>query len=470
MTGPVAGRDEAARVERLLAAHERVRRVIDVELVRLEPRRKDPAGKVAAARAFNAALDDPQQVFPSIQVAGTSGKGSVCALLAGALHAAGLRTGLHVSPYLQVFAEKTWIAGRYADPLLLERALDRLLPVAERFAADDACPASVHGLASLAASYVAFAEAGCEAAVIETGCGGRYDLVQGLRRAASVVTDLDLDHQHALGETLEEIAWHKAGIVEAGVPAVVQRGPGAEVVAAEAERVGAPVVWVDPEQVLAPRGDGWRLRTPTWGEAVLPLGPQAAFQRRNLAAAAMTLDRLAASGWPVQPEHLLEATRRRLLPGRCEVVQGEPRVILDGAHNPHKLRALVEAVAAAPRPIAAVYAATGARAPAPCLAALAPLAPTVFATELDLYGKRCVPASEVASAAAQLGLRAEAAGRPEGALARALASGAETVVVTGSIFLAGRLRGRWTRPEDVILQGSSWPEAGADVRSGRFRG
>ena len=446
--------------ERLLAAHERVRRVIDVDLVRLAPRRKDPAGKVAAALAFNAALGDPQRAFVSIQVAGTSGKGSVCALLAGALHAAGLRTGLHVSPYLQAFAEKTWIAGRYADPLQLERALDRLLPVAKRFAADPDGPASVHGMASLAASYLAFAEAECEVVVMETGCGGRFDLVQGLRRAASVVTDLALDHQQALGETLEQIAWHKAGIVEAGVPAVVIEGPGAAVVAAEAARVGAPWTGVEPARVLARANGEWTLRLPAWGEVALPL-ELAGYRLRNLALAAATLDRLAADGWPVAPEHLVAAARRRLLPGRCEVVQEGPRVILDGAHNPHKLTALAEALAdRAAAGVCVVYAATGARPPGPCLAALAPLAPRVVATELELYGKACVPAREAARAARALGLAAEAAPRPEDALARALASGAPTVVVTGSIFLAGRLRERWVPWRDVVVTGASWPRGG----------
>ncbi|MBM4371381.1 MAG: hypothetical protein FJ098_06980, partial [Deltaproteobacteria bacterium] len=96
-------------VQRYLAA----KRYVDEEVVRMEPRARDPAGKVATVRRFNGDLGDPQAAFDAIQVAGTSGKGSVCTFLAHGLRAAGLATGLHVSPYLQVATEKTWVAGRY---------------------------------------------------------------------------------------------------------------------------------------------------------------------------------------------------------------------------------------------------------------------------------------------------------------------------------------------------------------------
>ena len=154
-------------------------RYVDVDVVRLTPRDRTREGKMDAVRRFNATLGDPQATFDSIQVAGTSGKGSVCTFIAHALHAAGIATGLHVSPYLQVITEKTWCEGRYCGPGEFADAVDRVRPVAEEFRRWDGCPASVHGMASLAASCEVFRARGLDTVVMETGVGGRFDLVQG---------------------------------------------------------------------------------------------------------------------------------------------------------------------------------------------------------------------------------------------------------------------------------------------------
>ena len=432
-----------------LERYRRARDYVDVEIVRLTPRRKDPAGKVAAAHAFMAALGDPHRAFPAVQVAGTSGKGSVAALIAAACHEAGLRTGLHVTPYLQVFTEKTWIDGALLSGDGLADLLDRARPVVERFRSRDDLPASVHGLTSLALSHLAFAEAGVDLAVIETGVGGRYDLVQGLRRELSVITELGLDHVQTLGPTLEEIAHHKAGIIEADVPCVAVRGAGWDVLVREAEAVGAPLIGVDPEACY---DDSGALRLPTLGRVALPAGT-VGFGRRNAAVAGVALDALAARGHPLRAEHLARALTRRVLPGRRELLAGG-RVVLDGAHNPQKLAALLGSLDPAPRTV--VVGASGARVPDDLLAALAPRAARVIACATELYGKQVVPAAELAAAARRLGVEARAASSPEAALDAALGH-AEPVLVTGSFYMVGRLRSRWHPWEQVLLQQTSWP-------------
>lgn len=437
-----------------LAAYRELVDYVDRELVRLEPRRRDPAGKVAAALRFNAALGDPQARYPAIQVAGTSGKGSTCWLLAHALHAAGLRTGLHVSPYLQSFTEKTWIDGRYVAPSALSGALARVRPVSEAFRAEDDLPASVHGLTSLALSYEAFAAHGLDLAVIETGCGGRFDLVQGLRKALCVICDLALDHEQALGGTLEQIAWHKAGILEAGVPAVALSGPGKEVVAAEAARVGAPLRLVDPAELW--RGPE-RLELPRLGTVRAPRA--SGFSVRNLALAGLALDALVEAGWPLRAEHLEAAWSAPRAPGRLEEV--EPGVYLDGAHNPHKLEACLRALCGPPeegRSCRILLGASGARAPLDLLEAVGPWRPSLLTTRIELYGKHTVPAAELADAARSLGLEARALEPAELALEQALGDrGPDPLLVTGSIYLIGRLRERWAPQAEVIRSGSSWP-------------
>lgn len=456
--------DRDLTIERYLAAQ----RYIDVDVVRLEPRDRTREGKLDAVRRFNAALGDPQAAYDSIQVAGTSGKGSVCTFMAHALHAAGIRTGLHVSPYLQTITEKTWCEGRYCAPDAFSDAVDRVRPVAEEFRAWDGCPASVHGMASLAASYEVFRAQGLDAVVMETGVGGRFDLVQGLRKRLTVITDLGLDHTKTLGETLEEIAWHKAGIMERGVPCVAVEGPGYTVVEREAREQGVPLVPVRPDALLSrvsppdPGGtrDVW-LKLPHLGEVPIRLPGAAAFQARNAAVAAAAMDRLALEGLDVTANDIAEGFSRARYPGRFEQIQARPRVILDGAHNPQKMAGLLEAVLerADDGPLVVLAAFSGARAPAPLIDTIAGPATALVATRLDLYGKATVPAEEIADAARAAGLPASVEADPLTALDAALAAAGPdgTVLVTGSLYLVGRVRDRWHPWRDVLLQGTSWP-------------
>jgi len=453
-----------ATIERYLAAQ----RYIDVDVVRLEPRDRTRDGKLDAVRRFNEDLGDPQAAFDSIQVAGTSGKGSVCTYLAHALDAAGVSTGLHVSPYLQVITEKTWCEGRFCGPGEFADAVDRVRPVAEAFRRWDGCPASVHGMASLATSYEVFRARGLDTVIMETGVGGRFDLVQGLRKRLTVVTDLGLDHTKTLGETLEEIAWHKAGVMEPGVPCVAVEGPGFDVVAREARALGAPLFPVRPDEILSrvspPASDGTRevvLRLPHLGEVPVRLPGVAAFQARNAAVAGMALDRLAAQGADLQPAHLVDGFARARYAGRFEQVQEQPRVILDGAHNPQKMAGLLDGVLelGSGGPLVVLAAFSGARAPAPLIATISGPATSLVATRLDLYGKATVPAEDIADAAREVGLPAQVDADPMAALDLALdAAGPDgTVLVTGSLYLVGLVRDRWYPWRDVLVQGTSWP-------------
>ncbi len=472
---PAPTADERAALARYVAARD----WIDVDLVRLGKRRLDNERKRAEALAFYAALGDPQRAAPAVQVAGTSGKGSVATAIALGLDAAGLRTGLTVSPYLQAYTEKLWVAGRFCDPLDFARAVDAVRPTVAAITAEvpgeAERAASTHGLAGLGSIFLAFQGARLDAAVVETGVGGRFDLVQGLDRALSVITDLGLDHEDVLGAGLPAVASHKAGIVEARVPAVAVAGPGSDVIAAEARRVGAALVLVRPEVVardLGAEGERRRvlLRLPTLGDVEVRL-PRAPFQLRNATVAAMSLDLLAARGWAIRGEHVAAGLERLRVPGRLEVVDpgpahGRAPVILDGAHNPQKLAALRDALVerlgrrseGSPGCIL-VAASTGSRDPAAAVEALGPLCHTVVATAPRLHGKDVASPAVLVEAARARGLRAEAVLDPVAAVTRALelAGGERPVVVTGSLYLVGVARGRWFPWEQVVLQRTSWP-------------
>lgn len=433
--------------------YQAARGYVDVELVRTHPRRKDPEGKRAAALAFNAALGDPQRSYGAVQVAGTSGKGSVAALIAGALSAAGVRSGLHVSPYVQAFTEKTWVDGELLSAEALAAHVETVRPHATAEAQRDG-PASVHGLASLAISYLEFADQAVELAVQETGVGGRFDLTQGLDLRLAVITDLGLDHLKSLGPTLEQIAWHKAGIQRPGVPCVAVVGPGYEVLEREARAVGAPLIPVRPEARILGR-EGARAQIQSgWGPLELSLPCDAPFWARNAAVAVAALERLAEAGWPLTPAAIQAGFAQRVLPGRVEPLPGG--LLLDGAHNPQKARALAAALPAGR--IVAVLGSTGQRAPTEVLQILAPRLSHVVATAPHLYGKQALTGEALAEVARGLGLSAEAA--PDVAEALRLARARQedgTLLVTGSLYLVGEARDTVYPTREVVLQRTPWP-------------
>jgi dihydrofolate synthase/folylpolyglutamate synthase len=248
--------------------------------------------------------------------------------------------------------------------------------------------------------------------------------------------------------------------MEPGVPCVAVRGAGWAVLEEEARRVGARLVPLDLEEVSERFERGaMKVELPHLGDVELTLGSSAPFLARNAMVAAAALDVLAGLGWPIAAEHLRRGFDIEV-PGRFEVVDSESRVILDCAHNAQKIGALCGALGSTGGRLTAVFGATGSRSPTDLLDRIAPLVDRVIATELGLYGKAVVPADEIARAAQRLGVDAEAVPSPEMALSKALeeASNEDTIVVTGSVYLVGRLRDRWYPTDEVILQRTSWPD------------
>ncbi|MBM4355128.1 MAG: hypothetical protein FJ109_15325 [Deltaproteobacteria bacterium] len=456
------------------------RNYIDVEVVRLEPRLSDPDGKVATVCEFNRDLGNPQAAFKSVQVAGTSGKGSTCTWLARILHACGAGTGMHVSPYLQVATEKTWINGRFANPKRWHDALLRVRPTAERYRARTDCRASVHGMTSLAVTYECFRQAAIDWAVIETGVGGRFDLIQGLDRRLAVITDIGLDHVKTLGEDLRTIAWHKAGIMEGAPRALATFDPEVwPVFEEQAQRCGCRLEAVHPDQVATLHsGSGRllvRLSLRNLGVIEIPWPfENAGFRLRNFAMAAAAADALAEEGIRLTPEALVAALAQGAVPGRMETVQAEPTVILDAAHNLQKMQALVESVfpesnrkggrrpgggTSPPRRLLLVMAATGDRAVEE-FAAVFPVRPDVLVlTRPLLYGKKVSMPAELAQPLRGWARETLEEDSPRRAVEAVLSHARpdDLVLVTGSIYLVGQARDYWYPWEQVLLQGTSFP-------------
>jgi len=270
-----------------------------------------------------------------------------------------------------------------------------------------------------------------DVAVIEAGCGGRFDLTNFLDPAASVVTCVGMDHAMSLGPGIDDIAWHKAGILKPGVPAVTgAAGSPLEIVRKEAAELGCPL-----EVVTPPDGPFWEINH--------------SIARATLAALRDTFD--------VSEEHITQAASIGRLPARRErVPEPEGDVIIDGAHNADKMAAFVRTI----EPGAVfVIGCLLSKNPEALIDAIKPAAAAVVTTEPSVYAKPPTPASELASACEARGLTAHAESDPRKALERALdiAGPNGRVVVTGSLYLVGEVRNRWYPWERVVLQRTSWP-------------
>ena len=389
-------------------------------------------------RAALAELDDPHRRYRSLHVGGTNGKGSVASVWASVLQRQGDRTGLYTSPHLCSFRERIMVDGTpLSAPRLLETAA-RLRPVALGLGMPlfEACTLL---------ALVVFAEEEVDTACVEVGLGGRLDATNVIEPEVAAITNIAMDHQEYLGDTLEEIAREKAGIIKPGVPVVTAEGRrGAlSVLEARARAAGAPFHRVDPGRHISdirpgPGGTRFTARTgsgrPLELETPLPGAHQAA--NATLAVRALELLHRAPSVESVQAG--VAAVR---WPGRGQIHRvGDAHFVFDVAHNRAAVDALVRILAelAPPRPLVVLAGILGDKDWARMLPPLVDPADRVVLT---------TPASapperrwDPHAAAARVGgaVRVEVLPEVGAAVARAAAlAGSGTVIVTGSCHTVG---------------------------------
>ena len=308
--------------------------------------RERAVARIERLRRFLDFVGNPQQSYRSVHVGGTSGKGSTSALIAGILHAAGYHTGLHVSPYLQVETEKLQIDGRlmpgdrFADHVA---ALDREV---KRWVARGEAPLT-YGEFWVALTFLSFAHENLDWAVIEVGAGGRFDLTNVLLPNVAVITSIGLDHVRTLGSTIPEIAWHKAGIIKPGRPVVttVRKTDALEIIEQEALETGSRLTHIVEGrdfEVLSSGADGTQVLDRASGMVLKTVLP-GHFQGFNVAAAAATARAIDGSlQHPISDDMIACGISQTRFPGRMEIVQRDPLVVLDGAHNPEKMQSFVQ--------------------------------------------------------------------------------------------------------------------------------
>ncbi len=298
-------------------------------------------------RALLRELGDPQAGVRGALVAGTNGKGSVIALAGSALRAAGYRIGETPKPHLVTYRERIVVDGRPIGADDFARAVAAVLPVADRVARRLG-PLTEFELLT-AVMFRHFAAAGLDLALVEVGLGGRLDATNVWDGGVAALTNVDLDHTDRLGPTIGHIAREKAAIVKRGDRAVTGAdGEALAILRRRCARMGVPLVVAPPAPVLGWTRDVLTVDLPSLGPT--EVGLRGRHQANNAALANALLDALEAAGIAQVPD----GARRRGFrdarwPGRLEIVEtaapgGRREVLLDGAHNPAGVRALLDAL------------------------------------------------------------------------------------------------------------------------------
>lgn len=290
-------------------------------------------------------LGNPQNGLKCVHVAGTNGKGTTCTLIASVLNAAGYRTGLYQSPHVCDFRERIQLCGEMIPRADLVTIAERVFEVADRMLTDGKKITEFEIITAIAMLW--FSEQKCDIAVLEVGMGGRFDATNVIENPlVSVIASISLDHTEILGDTIEEIAREKCGIIKSGCPVVCNPNEpqeALEVIRQTARERGCSLTEASLSslEVLCSDLSGTKL---TYGEETLTLPFLGEHQVENAASVLTVLEILRREGWKILPDALRKGFSLARLPARLEVLSLAPPVLLDGAHNPGGTAALAEAV------------------------------------------------------------------------------------------------------------------------------
>jgi dihydrofolate synthase/folylpolyglutamate synthase len=392
-------------------------------------------------------LGNPEARFPSVHVAGTNGKGSVCAFIESIVRAAGHKTGLYTSPYLERFTERIQLGGKEIPEERFAALATRVREAADAMVYSGLTHPTFFELVT-ACAFLHFAEEKTDLAVVETGLGGRTDATNVLKPLVSVITTVGIDHAHALGDAIELIAKEKAGIVKPGAPCVLSGGnaqAAVDTIAQEAARIGSRLVsGTNYDMKLVYDGlDGQRfdltgagLRLD--GLEIHLLGSHQAENARTAVLAAMELRNL---GYRIADGDIRAGLARARWPGRMELLKREPPVLIDGAHNPQAARALADGVLHYFRgtPVCLVAGVMADKDAEQIVENLSKFASKAIVTLPPAEARLRRSPTELAEMFEKRGVPATACEDWQRALGLALESGT-AVVVAGSIYLAGAAR------------------------------
>ena len=406
--------------------------------------------KLGRIRLLLQLMGQPQGAYRSIHVVGTAGKGSVATMAAAILQEHGYRSGLHVSPHLQVINERMQVDGRMASGnefALLAQTVAALCPKVE---SQLGLGEPTYYEATLAMALEHFRRKKVDYAVVEAGLGGRFDGTNVLEPVSLIFTNAFLDHQRILGRTISRIAQDKAGAVKVGVPvATGASGMALAVLQKACKGKHAPLLIMGRDfGVVEPakctfEGNRFDLRVKNTVFRDMRENLVGAHQAGNFALAAAAV---AAAGVRLEGNALHKAACNLFVPCRFEVVQQNPLVVLDGAHNPAKVRALAASMDLFPQGKVGVLAIARDKDARQMLKTLLPRLQQVTFTKVPSEREFWEP--KALRRIAGMGMVEP---DPQKAVGTAIKSaGGRLVLVTGSFFLAGLARKRWVSDKRAL--------------------
>lgn len=291
-------------------------------------------------------LGNPQNSYRIVHVGGTNGKGSVCRFVSSILTSAGYKTGVYISPHLQRFTERMIIDGGEIPQDDVVKLVEVLKPVVEELI-DDGDPPTYFEIVT-AMAFLYFKEKKVDFAVVEVGLGGRFDATNIIKPILSIITNVSLEHQNILGGSINDIAFEKAGVIKEGIPVVTgAEGAALQVIEKKAKEKNSELVVVDDNcwERLSNDIDGqeflikgllkdYHVRTRMLGF----------FQGKNIAISLTCVEILQMNGVYIPDESIFDGVEKTFFPGRMDVLQKNPLIVVDGAHNIAGVKVLADSL------------------------------------------------------------------------------------------------------------------------------
>ncbi len=402
-----------------------------------------------AVTALLESLGDPQTRFRTVHVTGTNGKGSTAATVASILRSAGYCTGLFTSPHLSTWRESISVNGEKIGRCKAAEVMTRVRAACEKIERDGPRhPTQFETLT--AAGFTYFADSGADFAVVEVGIGGRRDATNVISPEVAIITNVSLEHTAILGDTVEKISAEKAGIIKPGCAVVTAAtGSALKVIEERSREAGATLTVVGRDVTYTPldfgidvqsflvhgRAGTYALTSPLIGE----------HQIVNASTAVAAAEALVVRGFDIPGTAIVRGVGEVRWPGRLEVAQRSPLVLLDGAKDAEAARALRRAVDRIPRKrLIAIIGISSDKDIQTMVQEIGGAADLVIATS-HRVGSRTATPSAIAEEARKLGKPVEVVPRVADAVKRALAlAGPEdAVLIAGSVFLIGEAREHW---------------------------
>ena len=408
---------------------------------------------------FLSRMDDPHKDFKSVHVTGTNGKGSVCAFLASILRESGLKVGLYTSPHLIDFRERVTINGMEIPERDVVRIGEELRTIMEEMAAESNEKQLTFFEFTTGLAFKYFSQQEVDIAVVEVGMGGRLDATNVLMPEVSVITRVGLEHTTYLGDTLEEIAREKAGIIKAGVTTISSERNSAPlgVIRSTCSRKGSNLSRIDADfrtdDVLADiEGTGFRYlgRRTIPGLRTRLIG---AHQAENASVAIAVTEELEDRGYAITPDAIVKGVSNVVWPGRLDIRSSDPLVIVDGSHNPEGVRTTASVLSSLGlTPLTFVVACMDDKDAGGIISALAPHASRIIVTEVKIGRSVKVDRlSEVANAEFDGEVLSE--GEVTNAMSKALLTrSGRGVCAIGSFYLAGEVL-KWFDSRETLEPG-----------------